>query len=145
MDADRVLNVVNPHQNASFLIVKTDSKISYMPTPEQMLSELIKIFPDFEAEWDSDTNYFISDAGVFTHHGLFLEFTHYFFARFDAFSAEDIRVLCSYIEQYVQNEHMADEVVDNAICTCFLEDVGTNPNFDKSKSSRQAERYVNRV
>ena len=107
-----------------------------MPTPQLILSEFIQIFPDFEAEWKSDNNCSINSDGSFTFHGLFIEFSHYFYNHFEEMSLQSIQKLCNYIEQFLhgQQAHESDDDVhdsiNNAICTCFLENLGRNPSWN---------------
>lgn len=120
--------------------MSTSLVLSNWPTPDLVLSELIAIFPDFEAEWNADENYFVGASGNFTYHGLFMEFSPYFVAHFHEFSPEKIQALCDYIEQFVRDDDI-HESIDNAICTCFLEDVGVNPSFDMRNSYNPIDKH----
>ena len=97
------------------------------------------MFPDFEADWRSDQNVFLEANGEFTYHGLFFEFSNYFQDHFQEMSTQKIQELCDYIEQFVRDDsthNSNDDVrdsIDAAICTCFLEHVGRNPDWDNSR------------
>lgn len=106
-------------------------RIESMSTPSAMLSKLLRMFPGFEAEWKSDQNVFLEASGDFTYHGLFFEFSRYFQDHFQEMNSQKIQELCDYIEQFVRDD--VDDSIDNAICTCFLEHVGRNPDWDNSR------------
>lgn len=93
-----------------------------------MLYDLIEMFPAFKAEWESDETYCKEDDGSYSYHGLFAEFGHYFQDHFAEMSEGKIHEFCGYIETFVRDDEV-HEIVDNAICTCFLENVYGKP-FD---------------
>ncbi len=67
-----------------------------------------------ENKW-SDTPY----------HSLFNEFSHYFHDNILRFPDAKIQEFCDFIEQFVRDDDI-DESLDNAIFTCFLENIGGN-------------------
>lgn len=60
------------------------------------------------------------------YHSLFADFSHYFRDNILRFEDERIQRFCDYIEQFVQDDG-THETISNAVCTCFLENVGGNP------------------
>ncbi len=103
-----------------------------------MLFVLLRMFSGFEEEWKSDQNVFLEANGDFTYHGLFFEFSSYFQDHFQEMNPQKIQELCDYIEQFVRDDSKNEsddnvhDSIDNAICTCFLEHVGRNPDWDNS-------------
>ena len=83
-----------------------------------MLSDLIGMFPDFQAQWKVDNNYQNEEWGSVPYHGLFAEFSHYFRDHFMEMSEQKIKQLCDYIEPFVRDDER-DEVIDNVVCTFF--------------------------
>lgn len=92
-----------------------------------MLSDLIRMFPDFKKAWESDNNYQSEEWGIVPYHGLFSEFSRYFLNHFSGMSEQKVQEFCDYIEQFVRDDEV-DEDIDNAICTCFLENVRGEPS-----------------
>lgn len=60
------------------------------------------------------------------YHSLFAEFSRYFNDNILKFPDAKIQEFCDYIEMFVRDDDI-HESLDNAICTCFLENVGGNP------------------
>ncbi|RYG75083.1 hypothetical protein EON80_01815 [bacterium] len=97
-----------------------------MPTPESMRAELLRIFPDFKTQWEEDGDTFNDEAGNYSYCGLFSVFGWFFRDHFLNMKKEKIQEFCDYIETFVRDDDIHEDI-DNAICTCFLEDVGGEP------------------
>jgi len=78
--------------------------------PDEYRDFLVKIFPSFAEEWEEDEEC----LGV---HNVFGHFTDYFSCNQKSFSPEQLAILGDFINKSVRN----DDVVENAISTCFLE------------------------
>ena len=94
-----------------------------MLTPDEILFHLVRIFPDFKTQWESESNYLNEGWSDVPYHSLFADFSHYFRDNFMEMSERDIQELCDYIEPFVRDDKVHEDI-DNAICTCFLENVG---------------------
>jgi len=89
-------------------------------TKEEHFKNLIELFPDFKALWESNNNYFKEDNGSYTIHGLFSEFSHLVSERLESGNTEKMKELFDYIEEIASN---GNEDEQNAVCTCFLENI----------------------
>jgi hypothetical protein len=86
-------------------------------TADDILKELIAIFPDFAAYWETE-NYFREDDGSFNAHGAFAHFTGYFREQHSTMSKEQLQALGTLITQCD-----GDDASENAAYTCFLENI----------------------
>lgn len=93
-------------------------------TPEQLLTALIRMFPSFQAHWDEDDNLF-RDDGVYTVHGVFSLFSWYVRDHFAAMSEAKRVELAQFAESCISDDDT--DLVDNAVCTCFLENLAGEP------------------
>ena len=109
-----------------------------MRTPVTVLKDLTKMFPDFAAVWGSPDNCFLDDDGTFTYHGLFSEFSHYVRDNFALMEEQQKEKLFHFIESCVSKDDPSDEGLDNAVCTCFLENLASerlSPEFRRYMGS----------
>lgn len=86
-----------------------------------VLEQLIRLFPNFQEQWNDEENYHMGDDGAFTVHAVFSEFSDYVRDHFSKMSAADRRALFTFVEDCISNRDGDD--VDNAVCTCFLENL----------------------
>jgi hypothetical protein len=107
-----------------------------MRTPMTVLKDLMKMFPAFAAVWGSPDNCFLDDDGAFTYHGVFSEFSHYVRDNFALMEEQKKEKLFHFIESCVTNDDPRDEGLDNAVRTCFLE------NLAGERSSPECGRYM---
>jgi hypothetical protein len=107
-----------------------------MRTPMTVLKDLMKMFPDFAAVWGSPDNCFLDDDGAFTYHGVFSEFSHYVRDNFALMEEQKKEQLFHFIESCVTNDDPSDGGLDNAVRTCFLE------NLAGERSSSEFRRYM---
>lgn len=114
-------------------------------TSEDLLQYFIKLAPSFQQQWESEDNYSIDDNGDFSFHDVCTEFSHYYRdqKRFKEdtlvekkwhpdMTFSEIKELFNFIEDHlVEDERMTDEL-DNALCTCFLENIAQTNSGDYS-------------
>lgn len=100
-------------------------------TKEDLLEFFISIFPEFEAVWNAETNYF-RDNNFYTAHGICSEFSHYFRENYREFSRQQLFLLFNKIEENVGIQEEEDEI-DNALSTCFLENIAQTESGDYTK------------
>jgi len=93
-------------------------------TASGVLSELVTIFPGFGVQWNGPDNYFRGNDGSFTHHGVFAEFTAYCRKDFENVSADQLRLLSVLLNEWFEGP---DVDLDNAVATCFLENIAGEP------------------
>lgn len=117
-------------------------------TPQQLLNFFIEIAPQFSDEWNSDRNNSIYDNGSFTLHGVCTQFSYYFQHQ-ESFtetalvervvhpniSSLNMKRLFNFIEENIYESEVNDDL-DNALCTCFLE------NIAKTKAGDYARKYM---
>ena len=104
-------------------------------TPEEGLQKLIAIFPDFLDYWNESI--FRQDNGSFNLHTVFCEFTNYTRDKFYLMSEEARCVLFEFIECCTTDEDEPYSNTDEAVCTCFLENLSGEP-----PSSMEMRRYM---
>jgi hypothetical protein len=104
-------------------------------SPQQLLNFFIEIAPEFADEWNYKQNYSIWDDGTFTLHGVCSQFSYYFTSQ-ESFKEPslvertghpdiplpNLKRLFNFIEENICI-HEVDNDLDNALCTCFLEDI----------------------
>lgn len=101
-------------------------------SPEALLSHFIDFSPSFKGAWVSDENYNINEDGTFNYHQVCAEYSTYFIHQ-DAFkeaSRFDITWHETMDDPTMKNlfslvEGKLDGAgdIDNALCTCFLENI----------------------
>lgn len=97
------------------------------------LEKMLTLFPEFQRDWDESL--FRSESGVFTLHGLFSEFSHFVPDHFGKMSNEKRRELFNFIESCTRSEDELYNELDEAVCTCFLENIaGEPPLSDEMRS-----------
>ncbi|MEI1280614.1 hypothetical protein V6Z05_19945 [Leptospira venezuelensis] len=96
---------------------------------DALLKDLIKIFPNFQIYLDGSI--FIEKKTAITIHGIFAEFSHYFTESFEKLSEEQLTKLFNFIEDSFQSEFSN---LNNAVCTCFLENLNDDAIFNKIKT-----------
>jgi len=95
-----------------------------MIKPEDIKLELIGLFPEFEAQWESVQNCFREDDGSFTHAGILAEFSHFVCDRFPELPQVKSECLFSKVEDWMT---CGQSNVENAVATCFLENIAGEP------------------
>ena len=96
-------------------------------TPDEMLADITRMFPYFDRYWRTNNGHLDENGWSDTpYHALFAEFSHYFRDNIKALDDAKIQQFCDYIEQFVRDarDTATDEDIDNATCTCFLENIG---------------------
>ena len=95
--------------------------------PRDLLHKFVTLAPAFETQWESDDNYCRNADGSFSLHGVCTEFSDFFRRNYAAFSEATVNELFDFVEWNLV-EPAADETpVDNALCTCFLENISSEP------------------
>ena len=118
-------------------------------SPEELLSFFVEIAPSFRELWEADDNLSVGDDRSFTLHGVCTEFSHYFrdqasvsesaywkTRKFQDIEDSKLRLLFGFIEENLIEEGEPEEDLDNAICTCFLE------NIAQTKAGHQARKHM---
>lgn len=85
-------------------------------TPQELLKQLVKIFPDYEFEWDA-YGYGPTD---FSYHSLLMDFTTYYGSKNSDFDERQVRACADLVNTAVD----AGGNLENAFATCFLEHLG---------------------
>lgn len=88
-------------------------------SPNEILDELIMLFPGFQVEWN-DENSYIEEDGSFNLSAVYMTFLPYLSGRIDQFNNQQIERLARLINAAVD----AGRNSENAVSTCFLEHVG---------------------
>lgn len=91
-----------------------------MHAAETVKTELITLCPDFAAAWNDECDLWTGDDGSFTVHGIFAVFSHYIADRLCRGVDPDLRNVFEYVESKLTEDNSE---VDNAACTCFLENL----------------------
>ena len=100
--------------------------------PTDLLQRFITIAPQFDAHWKSDDNYSIHD-GSYTVHGVCSEFSNFFRDTVGRFSESEMKQLFDFIEDHVVEPDAEENKLDNALCTCFLENISSEECGELSK------------
>ncbi len=93
-----------------------------------LLEFFISMFPNFETAWNSEKNY-SRDADIFTPHGVCAEFSHYFIENYIEFSNEQLEIFFNRLEELIEYSEPGNKI-DNALCTCFLENIAQTESGD---------------
>lgn len=90
--------------------------------PQETLSQLCAIFPDFEASWAEEEA--PSENGLvdgvyyeWTHHAVIQSFLAYFSCHQEQFTDKQLGAIGMWIDRAVSD----DDDLENAVSTCFLE------------------------
>jgi hypothetical protein len=94
-------------------------------SPKGILEKLSAILPEFAIRWAQHDNLFTQPNGAFTYCGLFMELTAYICDHFSDMSERQREALFKLVEDCITNDLHDD--LDNAICTCFLENLAGEP------------------
>jgi hypothetical protein len=86
---------------------------------ETVLHRIVHLFPSFQGYWERSENCFRADDGSFTLHGVLAEFSHYFREQYRSFTVDSIAELAAFLSAGMT----ADPDFDNAVATCFLENI----------------------
>jgi len=101
--------------------------------PHELLQRFITLAPEFAAQWNSDQNCFREDDGTFTFHGVCAEFSHFYRDNFDVLSEPTLKDLYEFIERNLVKPVSDETPLDNALCTCFLENISSEPCGEAAK------------
>jgi hypothetical protein len=88
---------------------------------EQWLKFLVSLFPEFEEYWNSEGDIF-RDGEDYSICGVCSVFTWYFRDNYSEVSDKVLNTLFQKVEEVVADENDLDAA--NALCTCFLENIG---------------------
>jgi hypothetical protein len=91
-----------------------------MSVAETIKTELISLCPEFAAVWNRQCDLWTADDGSFTVHGVFAVFSDYIADRLGRAADPDLLRVFEYVESKVTDDNSD---VDNAACTCFLENL----------------------
>ncbi len=88
--------------------------------PQLVLERLIGIFPAFARYWEDATNLARQEDGSFSYCGAFMEFGCFFREQYDRVPSECLTALGEFVSECVES---ANEELNTAACTCFLENM----------------------
>ena len=91
-----------------------------MNRPEQLMQELLALFPDFSQTWASESYSWTDEKGRFTSCGVFAPFSHYVADDLRGSRRLDLEKVFKFAEQLMSDQ---DEEVSTAVATCFLENL----------------------
>ena len=114
-----------------------------------LLAFFLRIAPAFENLWEAEDNYHIRDDGSFNFHDVCSEFSRYFVDQisfgertyyktsfFPDIETSKLRALFDLIENNLIEEGEPENDLDNALCTCFLE------NIANTKAGEHARKFM---
>ncbi len=101
--------------------------------PRDLLQQFVKFTPEFQAQWNSDHNLSLDDDGTFTLHGVASEFSYFFKDNYARLSDADFKELFEFIESNLVEPGVEETLLDNALCTCFLENIASEPCGEAAK------------
>ena len=96
-------------------------------TPRDLLQRFINFAPDFKNRWDSEHNYHRNDDGSSTLHGVCGEFSSFYRETYMTWSDATLNELFEFIEWNLVEPEAEETLLDNALCTCFLENIASEP------------------
>ena len=105
---------------------------------QELLARFIEFAPEFAEQWNSDSNCFRDKDGSYTYHGVCAEFSHFFRDNYSMISDETLDELFEFIEQHLVTTDKAENDLDNALCTCFLENISSEPCGEAAKPFMRA-------
>lgn len=111
-------------------------------TPDELVSSLVALFPDFAEFWESPDNASREDDGSFTVCGAFSEFSQFFCENYEELPPLKLQAL-----GWMLAECMAepDSDLEEATATCFLENVAAerfHADFERFLIGRPLEFYA---
>ena len=80
------------------------------------------IFPAFERSWDQSL--FNAPGEQAAAHGVLAEFSHFYRANYQSFTSSQLQQLSGALNNWLGGP---DDELDNAVATCFLENVAGEP------------------
>jgi hypothetical protein len=90
-------------------------------SPQEVLSSLCGIYPDFQAEWEfGGENPYIQEDGSFSLHAVYMTFLPFFAEQARSSSEAQLSAVAALINAAVE----AGGKSENAVATCFLEHAG---------------------
>lgn len=89
---------------------------------QQLLDTMIVIIPAFQAHWEDEDNYYISDRGTFNLHNVCTALAHFYIDHAATLSAEQQQALFDCVEKNVTVAETAD-----AIHHGFIEAIALTP------------------
>lgn len=102
-------------------------RLAFTVTPRDLLQRFINFWPEFETRWKSDLNYHRGDDGSFTLHGVCGEFSNFFRDTYATWSDSTLSDLFEFVEWNLVEPDAEATLLDNALCTCFLENISSEP------------------
>ena len=91
-----------------------------MSLAETIKTEMISLCPDFAKVWNDEGDLWTHFDGFSTVHGVFSVFSHYIRDRLAHGADPEFGRVFDYVESKFTDH---DSEVDNAVCTCFLENL----------------------
>jgi hypothetical protein len=91
-----------------------------MSVSETIKAELLSLCPAFAGVWAHERDLWTSDDGSFTVHGVFAVFSDYIAERLAHAPDPEMQKVFEYVESKLTGDNSE---VDNAACTCFLENL----------------------
>lgn len=101
--------------------------------PRDLLQKLFSIVPDFAKSWHSKENCFLNKDGTATLHGVCAQLSLYMEYEFASLTAEQWRELFAFVEDNVNGSEGPETQLDNALNTCFLENICCTQAGERAK------------
>ncbi len=103
------------------------------PTANEMLTKLASMFPrlpNFRKHWEKYSDGWTDNDDSFTLWSLFSEFSRFVRDHWNEISEQKRKELMNFIESCLVEGHKDDDL-DNAVCTCFLENLSGEPPLSR--------------
>lgn len=102
--------------------------------PRELLRKLFAILPGFEACWNSADNNFVDETGRCTLHGVCAQLSRYVEDNYQTLASAEWKELFDEIEFHIRGSEGPEAELDNALCTCFLENISSTPAGEAAKA-----------
>ena len=88
-----------------------------------LLHKFVQIVPEFEKHWEAERKYNCEPEGHFTLHALCSELSQCFREHYRVLTEVQLAELFEFIELNLVEPGAEETKLDNALCTCFLENI----------------------
>lgn len=101
--------------------------------PSQLLDRFNELTPGFSDHWESPENLFRDEDGSFTLHGVCAEWSLFFEKASERLNRSQMQKLFDFIERNVSGPDGPRTDLDNALCTCLLENIASTRSGEVAK------------
>ena len=108
-----------------------------------LLHKFVQIVPEFEKHWEAERKYNCEPDGHFTLHALCSELSQCFREHYRVLTEVQLAELFEFIELNLVEPGAEETKLDNALCTCFLENISSEPcgQFAKTLMGRKTRAF----